>query len=190
MKAIALPLVIFIFVISACKNSTESQPDPLVLQLEPTHATAYGGSDGAVDLTVSGGSTPYQYQWSNGATTQDISNLTAGTYSVTVTDAGTQTRADSATIRQPVVFVFCSNRDGDNEIYLMHTDGSNLQQLTFNTAEEWVPAWSPDGSQIAFASDLEGNYDIYVMNADGTELHNVTNHQASDSGPAWLPLLP
>ncbi len=85
------------------------------------------------------------------------------------------------------VIAFCSDRDGDNEIYLMSTDGSNVQQLTFNTAEEWAPAWSPDGSQIAFASNREGDYEIYVMNADGSNVQRLTNNPAEDHGSAWSP---
>ena len=48
--------------------------------------TTTGGNTGSINLTVSGGVSPYTYQWSNNATTEDISGLSQGTYTVTVTD--------------------------------------------------------------------------------------------------------
>jgi hypothetical protein len=51
-----------------------------------TNTSVAGGSDGAINLSVSGGIGPFSFLWSNGATTEDISGLTAGTYSVVVTD--------------------------------------------------------------------------------------------------------
>ena len=90
---------------------------------------------------------------------------------------------------------FYSNRDGiwdrnpnDNwEIYVMDADGQNPINLTNNPAWDSHPAWSPDGTQIAFDSNREGNTEVYVMNADGTNLINLTNHPAADRTPDWSP---
>src|SRR5210317_1676901 len=72
--------------ILSCTNSTESNQISLSLQLHPSHVSSFGGSDGSVDLTVSGGTKPYHFQWSNGDTTEDINNLIAGNYTVNVLD--------------------------------------------------------------------------------------------------------
>jgi len=61
----------------------------------------YSGTTGSVDLTVSGGTAPYTFLWSNGAVTEDISGVAAGIYSVTVTDANSCTATVSDTISQP-----------------------------------------------------------------------------------------
>ena len=49
----------------------------------------------------------------------------------------------------------------------MNADGSSPADLTNNTADDIVPAWSPDGTKIAFATFRDGNHEIYVMNATG-----------------------
>nr|MBK9652270.1 DUF3494 domain-containing protein [Bacteroidota bacterium] len=66
-------------------SATVSQPDILVITGIKTNVTNTGGN-GAIDITVTGGTPAYTYQWSNGATTQNILNLIAGTYTVTVSD--------------------------------------------------------------------------------------------------------
>ena len=83
--------------------------------------------------------------------------------------------------------VFHSDRDGNTEIYTMHSDGSNQTRLTFNDAADSYPVWSPDGQQIAFHSDRDGNNEIYVMDADGTNQRRLTDHPARDFNPDWSP---
>ena len=62
-------------------------PTEITLSANVINLSCSGGNTGAIDLSVSGGTAPYTYSWSNGANTQDISNLSAGSYTVTVTDA-------------------------------------------------------------------------------------------------------
>ncbi|HQU81902.1 MAG TPA: LpqB family beta-propeller domain-containing protein [Pyrinomonadaceae bacterium] len=83
--------------------------------------------------------------------------------------------------------VFVSNRDGNQEIYKMNADGSNVTRLTNNTFAESDPQWSPDGTKIAFASARDGNSEIYVMNADGSNQTRVTNNTVFDTEPTWSP---
>ena len=90
---------------------------------------------------------------------------------------------------------FASNRDGDNEIYVMDPDGGNLRRLTNNSDGDRDPVWSPDGKRIAFKSDRDGHvnvhgwptHDIYVMDADGSNQQNLTNNPADDWDPSWSP---
>ncbi len=74
-----------------------------------------------------------------------------------------------------------------SDIYVMKADGTGLVNLTNNPASDEVPAWSPDGTKIAFRTDRDGALEIYVMNADGTGLNNLTSNPAFDGTPAWSP---
>ena len=73
----------------------------------------------------------------------------------------------------------------------MNIDGSGQTNLTNNPADEYYPAWSPTGEQIAFVSNRSGNYrsgnyQIYVMNAaDGRSQRRITNDSFYDADPAW-----
>ncbi|MFN5365287.1 MAG: SprB repeat-containing protein [Bacteroidota bacterium] len=76
-----------------------TQPQPLVLTASVIHAACASGTDGSIDLSVSGGTMAYSYSWSNGATTQDITGLAPGIYTVTVTDANGCTKSLTVQVR-------------------------------------------------------------------------------------------
>ncbi|MGH2538376.1 MAG: TolB family protein [Candidatus Promineifilaceae bacterium] len=82
---------------------------------------------------------------------------------------------------------FASDRNGNEEIYLMNADGTGVLNLTNHPAADGMPAWSPDGRKIAFASDRSGNEEIYVMDADGSNVTRLTYDAAHDEWPAWSP---
>ena len=89
---------------------------------------------------------------------------------------------------------FTSDRDGNEEIYVVNTapleggtGGTGLTNLTNNPDFDGFPACSPDGCLIAFLSERDGNGEIYVMNADGSGQTRLTDNPAIDSEPAWSP---
>jgi Tol biopolymer transport system component len=85
-------------------------------------------------------------------------------------------------------------RDGNLEIYIMNTDGSDQRRLTFNSVVDGGPAeFSPDGQKIVFSrsaaneGDAYYNFDIYTMNVDGSDVRQLTNDPEYDAGPHWSP---
>ncbi len=82
---------------------------------------------------------------------------------------------------------FFSERDGNQEIYVINADGSNPRRLTNDPADDMRPSWSPGGQQIVFNSTRNGNWDIYVMQADGSEPRPLTSSPAWEFFPSWSP---
>ncbi len=83
--------------------------------------------------------------------------------------------------------VFMSDRDGNNEIYSMDSDGSNQVNLTNNGNSDYYPSLSSDGSKILFNSNRDGDEEIYVMDADGSNVIQLTNNTFGDQGAVYSP---
>jgi len=91
---------------------------------------------------------------------------------------------------------FCSDRDGDFEIYTVDTEGGNLHKLTNNLSWDGDPEWSPSGEKIVFMSERDGNKEIYIIDTDGRNPSNLTKNPAFDGSAYWfdpafmVPVLP
>jgi TolB protein len=70
-------------------------------------------------------------------------------------------------------------------VYIIGMDGSGLRRLTEGRETEIEPAWSPDGTKIAFAREVDGAFDLFVWSASG--LTRLTDTAADELGPAWSP---
>jgi gliding motility-associated-like protein len=88
------------------------------------NVSSYQGTDGAIDLTVSGGNTPYVYSWSNSTTTEDIDNVPAGFYSVIVTDSAGCSAYATLDLIAPLPLQMPTgispNGDGKNDLFVVH----------------------------------------------------------------------
>jgi gliding motility-associated-like protein len=71
---------------TAALTATITQPTPITFTNNQVAPTCYGLSNGALDVTLSGGVTPYAYNWSNGGTNEDLKDVTAGTYTLSYQD--------------------------------------------------------------------------------------------------------
>ncbi|MBN1657380.1 MAG: PD40 domain-containing protein [Anaerolineae bacterium] len=80
----------------------------------------------------------------------------------------TDRKEDTAPSAHGDRLAFMSNREGNWEIYLINLDGSGLQRLTKNAANDGLPTWSPDGKTIAFVSDQGGAWAVWAMSLDGS----------------------
>jgi TolB protein len=73
----------------------------------------------------------------------------------------------------------------NSEVFIANADGSDARNLTNDPAFDGWPAWSPDGSKIAFASNRRGSYEIYIMNPDGSGVQKVANNEGRGTAPQW-----
>ena len=173
---------------TATRSATISQPMALSLSTTATNVTCAGGNNGAIDLTVTGGTPIYTYDWSNdGPETpdndpQDLAGLTEGTYTVTVTDAnGCTSTASQAITSNPLPVQFAVTGGGtycDGNGAMVGLSGSEVgvnYQLLINA----VPTGSPfAGTGAAFnfpgLQTAAGTYTVQATNPTTTCTNTMT----------------
>ncbi len=159
------------------RSSTITQFSPLSLAAQVNAVSCFGGNNGAINLSVTGGATPYVYSWSNTATTQDLSNLISGVYTVTVTDANSCTAFATYVVTQPVQIVFSivslSNTCSSETI-----SGPNLPNLSY--------LWSGPNNFIsttpAITVSVSGLYSLTITDANGCTATNDYSVNLSGGG--------
>ncbi|WP_276346192.1 cadherin-like domain-containing protein [Daejeonella sp. JGW-45] len=131
-----------------------------------TDVSCFGEASGSINLSVSGGVAPYTYNWNSGQTTEDISGLAAGSYTVTVTDSKGCVQVGSITITEPTEIIATITPTAVN-CYGTSTGSATLTVSGGTGAYTFL--WS-NGQTTQNATGLAaGNYTVTVTDANGCE---------------------
>jgi hypothetical protein len=131
----------------------------IVLNVSSTDVSCFGLSDGSATATATTANDPLLYNWSNSLTDPTISNVPAGTYSITVTDAIGCTRIANAVVNQPALF---SINLGAN-VFLCSGEDALLDAGANGTDY----AWSTGDNSQTILVETEGTYYVAVVNSNG-----------------------
>lgn len=141
-----------------------------------------GDSTGAIFITTLEGTPPYQFDWSNGKTTEDNTNLKAGTYTLTITEANGCTSTLEATIEQPTSFV--ANLESVKDVKCFDDETGAIDISVRGGVEPYAYAWSNGITEEDISEVRADNYSVMVTDANGCL--NTINSQISQ--PAELAL--
>ena len=133
-----------------------------------SNVSCNGGSDGSATATVTGGTAPFNYVWTpGGGTTATINGLSAGTYSVVITDAAACVTTGSATITEPGVFT--ATTTGSNPSFCGGSDGTAMAIPTGGVSPfsySWDSSTGNQTTQIAIGL-AAGNYSVTITDGNG-----------------------
>jgi len=157
-----------------CQTSTYTLqvivPEELNSNISGTDIYCFGGEDGAVDLTVNGGTIPYFYEWSTGATTEDINSLSVGTYTITVTDSNGCTTINSIIITEPPQLT--SSISGTDILCAGDEIGSAGVSVSGGTPP-YTYFWQPTNETSDYIDGLaQGEYTVLVTDDNGCTVTN------------------
>lgn len=152
---------------------------------EPVSALAFSGivtdagcgtPNGSIALTTGGGTAPYSYSWSNGAITQNLTNIAAGSYVVTVTDNNLCTEMDSFTVNAPGSFTI--TLVADSALCAGSSDGSVASAVSGGNAP-FQYSWSTGAATSGISNVPKGTYSVTVT--------DFTNCSVADTATVEAP---
>jgi hypothetical protein len=143
---------------------TITSPAALQLNAVATNVSCNKGVNGTVDLSVNGGTSPFTYQWSNGVTTQDLSSVGSGTYTVYVADANNCTSTANYLVTEPSALAVSVVKQD----VLCHGDASGSVDITVSGGTTgYTYLWSNNATTADLSTVGLGDYSVTVTDARG-----------------------
>ncbi len=149
---------------TASQNVTLTEPSGMTISSSATQPSCANRSNGAIDISVSGGNSPYSYSWSNGATTQDLGSVPAGTYTVTVTDGNGCTKTNTTTLSNSYAVTLSASASqancfGQNSGSVTTSVGGGVSPYTYS--------WNTGATSNALSNVVAGTYSVTVTDQNG-----------------------
>ncbi len=157
---------------SSTASVTISEPNDIVITSLVDSVNCYNNSDASINLSVTGGTAGYSYSWSNGSSSQNLTNIPSGNYTVTVTDANGCSKTNTFVLQNPsqisvsetIDSVSCYGLSNGN-IYISASGGTG--NLTY--------AWSNSTNNSYLINVTAGAYSLTVTDANGCYVSNTYN---------------
>ncbi|MGB0429164.1 MAG: collagen-binding domain-containing protein [Bacteroidia bacterium] len=137
---------------------------PIVVNVSTNNVSCNGGANGSASVSVSGGCEPYTYAWSNSSTTTSINSLSAGNYSITVTDANNNSKTVNFTISEPNQLTASLN--GNDPTCATGTDGMATVSVSGGTSP-YTYLWSNSETTATIEDLTSGTYSVTITDANG-----------------------
>ncbi|MBN8677130.1 MAG: T9SS type A sorting domain-containing protein [Chitinophagales bacterium] len=179
MKIIRITSLLFFLVLLLLAHRTDAQCN-IVLDAVVTDESCFGYQDGNIDLTYSGGTAPYQFEWSNGDTNEDLLTLVPGTYTVTVSYGAGCSATLSRTVEAiPEVLFSYLNDDG---IISCQNPTTEITATATGGTEPYTFEWSNGVFGNVLSSAVVQTYTVTVTDAHGC---TVTSQGSVSMSPTY-----
>ncbi len=151
-------------------NFDITQPDATELTAESVMPTCEGGSDGSINLTANGGTGSFTYIWSNGATTANLENLSAGIYAATVTDENNCITETAVEIVNPTALTLTAST---NNIDCAGNESGLINIIVNGGLMPYEYTWNNGESTATIDNLAAGTYEVTVSDANGCSVNAV-----------------
>lgn len=142
----------------------------IVVQATLNNTACFGSGEGDIDLQLQNGTAPYSFQWSNGSSSEDLIDVAAGTYSVSVTDAaGCAFNATYTLLQATEIFIdtLISTYTGGHNISSFGAQDGSITTVVSGGVEPYVFAWSNGSNTESLTGLGAGTYSLLVTDANG-----------------------
>jgi uncharacterized protein (TIGR02145 family) len=135
-----------------------SEPDKLIIHDAITHVSNTGGSDGIIDISITGGTGPYDFLWSNDATSEDLSDVITGEYKLIVSDLNSCVDSNTYRVKEPVSLQF-----EKQNITCFDADDGRISIDIIGGHQPYTISWSNGESSEVIENLAPGTYIVEVI---------------------------